>query len=110
EEEDAVRDAAERAARAGVRVFTVGVGTSAGSPLPDFDAVGRRQGYIRDESGDVVISRLDETLLRDVAQATDGRYFDLSDAGAAGALIGELRQLEQSSTDTAQRATQRERY
>ncbi|MHB1170240.1 MAG: VWA domain-containing protein [Longimicrobiales bacterium] len=110
EEEDAVRDAAERAARAGVRVFTVGVGTTDGSPLPDFDAAGRRRGYIRDEGGDVVISRLDETLLRDVAQATDGRYFDLSDAGSAGALIGELRRLEQSSTDTAQRATQREQY
>ena len=57
-----------------------------------------------------MISRLDETLLRDVARATDGRYFDLSDAGSAGALIGELRKLEQSSTDTAQRATQREQY
>ncbi|HEU5208756.1 MAG TPA: VWA domain-containing protein [Longimicrobiales bacterium] len=110
EEEDAVRDAAERAARAGVRVFTVGVGTASGSPIPDYDESGRRQGYKRDENGEVVISRLGTELLRDVAGATDARYFDLGDPGAAGALIRELRQLEQSTSDTAQRATQREQY
>lgn len=110
EEEDAVRSAAERAARAGVRVFTVGVGTARGSPIPDYDAEGRRQGYKRDEDGRVVISRLGEELLRDVARTTNGDYFDLSEAGAAGALIRELRTLEQSTSETAQRATQREQY
>src|SRR5690606_36477868 len=70
EEADAVRNAAERAARAGVRVFTVGVGTDAGSPIPDYDAAGRSQGYKRDENGEIVISRLDTGLLRDVARAT----------------------------------------
>lgn len=110
EEEDAVRDAAQRAARAGVRVFTVGVGTDAGSAIPEYDEAGRRLGYKRDENGEVVISRLGANLLRDVARTTNGRYFDLNDAGAVGALIRELRQLEQSTTDTAQRETQREQY
>ncbi len=110
EEEAAVRSAAERAARAGVRVFTVGVGTARGSPIPEYDADGRRQGYKRDEDGRVVISRLGEALLRDVAQATNGDYFDLADPGAAGALIRELRTLEQSTSESAQRTTQREQY
>lgn len=110
EEADAVRNAAERAARAGVRVFTVGVGTDAGSPIPDYDAAGRSQGYKRDENGEIVISRLDTGLLRDVARATNGAYFDLSDAGAAGALIRDLRELQQSTSASAQRATQREQY
>ncbi|MGH7443555.1 MAG: vWA domain-containing protein, partial [Longimicrobiales bacterium] len=110
EEEAAVIDAAERAARAGVRVFAVGVGTERGSPIPDYDEAGQRTGYKRDQSGEIVISRLGGALLRDIANATGGKYYDLSDGGAAGALIDDLRSLQRETADSGERTTRREQY
>ncbi len=110
EDVDAVRDAAARGARAGVRVFTVGVGTAAGSPIPDYDEAGRRTGYKRDEGGEIVISRLGERLLRDVASATNAEYYDLADGGATGALVDDLHSLQRATSEGGQRTTRREQY
>lgn len=67
--------AAERAAEDGIHVFTVGVGTPAGEliPVPD-DPDGA---FVKDESGRIVKSRLDEGTLRKVAEITDGFYVPL---------------------------------
>lgn len=67
--------AAERAAEDGIHVFTVGVGTPAGEliPVPD-DPDGT---FVKDESGRIVKSRLDEGTLRKVAEITDGFYVPL---------------------------------
>jgi Ca-activated chloride channel family protein len=72
---DAVK-AAKAAADAGVRIFTVGVGTQQGSliPVPGEDG---GTAFVKDSKGEVVKSRLDENRLRDIAQATGGLYFHL---------------------------------
>ena len=77
--------AAERAAEDGIHVFTVGVGTPAGEliPIPD-DANGA---FVKDESGRIVKSRLDEATLKKVAETTDGFYVPL---GARAEGIDEL--------------------
>jgi Ca-activated chloride channel family protein len=72
---DAVR-AAKAAADAGVRIFTVGVGTSAGSLIPIQGESGGTT-FVKDAKGDVVKSKLDETRLREVAQAAGGFYVHL---------------------------------
>jgi Ca-activated chloride channel family protein len=71
----------EDAKRAGVRVFAVGVGTPAGDVIPVFDEAGQATDVKRDEQGQVVRSRLDERLLRDLGRATRGGYFAASRAG-----------------------------
>jgi len=65
----------ERAVEAGVRVYTVGMGSPDGVPIPEFDAAGVRRGFKRDDNGDVVTTRLDEQTLQRIAQQTGGRYF-----------------------------------
>src|SRR6476646_6617853 len=72
---DAVQ-AAKAAADAGVRIFTVGVGTPAGSLIP---VEGENGGtvFVKDGQGQVVKSKLDEARLREVAQATGGFYVHL---------------------------------
>ena len=65
----------ERAVEAGVRVYTVGMGSPDGVPIPEFDAAGVRRGFKRDENGEVVTTRLDEQTLQRIAQQTGGRYF-----------------------------------
>jgi hypothetical protein len=49
----------------------------------------------------VVVSRLDDELLRDVARRTGGRYFDLDEPGAADALIRTLRGLDRAEVEGA---------
>jgi Ca-activated chloride channel family protein len=93
-----VEAAVRRAKEAGVVVFTVGVGTEAGQPVPDLDANGRVTGYKRDEDGNPVVSRLDMTTLEAIARGTGGQAFritpaDTSLSGLAAALEG----MEQKS-------------
>ena len=73
--------AIDAAAKAGVRVFAVGVGTPSGDIIPILDDQGRSVDVKRDENGTVVRSRLDERLLRDLARRTRGIYFTASAVG-----------------------------
>src|SRR5881398_320563 len=71
---DAVTEA-KKAADAGVKIFTVGVGTAQGSLIP---VEGQSEaGFVKDARGQVVKSKLDENRLREIAQATGGMYFHL---------------------------------
>ena len=72
---DAVK-AAKEAADAGVRIFTVGVGTPGGSLIP-IQSENGGTAFVKDAKGEVVKSKLDETRLREVAEAADGFYLHL---------------------------------
>ena len=73
EERDDVMRAADLAARAGVPVHAVGIGTEAGGPVPDVDPVsGERRGFKREPTGEQAVSRLNADLLRDVGRRTGG--------------------------------------
>jgi len=66
--------AAESAAKEGMKIFTIGIGTAEGELLRVKDAKGRTD-YIRDEQGNVVKSRLNEGLLQQIAGATEGGFY-----------------------------------
>jgi len=72
---DAVKTAKE-AADAGVRIFTVGVGTPQGSLIPVTGDDGQTS-FVKDSSGQVVKSKLDDKRLREIAQTTGGFYLHL---------------------------------
>lgn len=61
-------EAAERAAEQGIRIFTIGIGTPEGAPIQ----IGGE--FIKDDKGEMVVSKLGEPLLEKIAQATDGAY------------------------------------
>lgn len=71
------REVAAEAARLGVRIFTVGIGSPSGEPIQKFDEEGNPAGYVTDDSGNYVLTRLDEGLLKDLAKATGGRYIKI---------------------------------
>ena len=64
--------AAKKAAEAGVQVHVVGVGSRTGEPIPLVDDKGRAAGYLKDRSGRTVVSRLNESMLRKIADAGSG--------------------------------------
>jgi Ca-activated chloride channel family protein len=72
--------AAESLAKQGAIVFTIGIGTPAGSEIQIVNEQGKPE-LLRDEKGEVVHSRLDEATLRGIAQATHGAYFPLGPLG-----------------------------
>src|SRR5262245_3694676 len=67
--------AAEEAKQAGVLIYSIGIGTAAGEPIPLRDEKGNVTGYKKDEAGSVVVSRLDEESLRQVSGTTGGQYY-----------------------------------
>src|SRR6266581_8005473 len=80
--------AAEKAARAGLKVFTIGLGTANGELLRVTDEKGVVS-YIKDEQGNVVKSRLNESLLQQIASATGGFYRPLRGAKTMKTLYAE---------------------
>jgi Ca-activated chloride channel family protein len=68
-------EAAEEAARLGVRIYTVGIGSSSGEPIQTFDENGNPTGFVKDEkSGEYRMTRLDEGSLQEIAKLTGGAY------------------------------------
>ncbi|MCP5520767.1 MAG: VWA domain-containing protein [Verrucomicrobiales bacterium] len=71
--------AARKAASRGIRIYPVGVGTPAGDQLREENARGETT-FIKDEDGQPVTSKLNDAILRQIAQATDGEYLPLKGA------------------------------
>ncbi len=78
--------AVEEARKRGVLILAVGVGTRQGRPIPDGYSIWGEPIYKQDESGQVVVSRLDEANLRRIAAATGGAYV----SGESRKALGEL--------------------
>jgi len=109
--EGEVDDAAAKAKEAGVVVHTVGVGTEAGQPVPDFDAEGRPTGYKRDDSGGAVVSRLNTATLEAIAHGTGGQMFRLTAADTSlGALASAIEGMERKALAREWSYRRRERY
>lgn len=73
--------AAEEADNHKLKIFTVGVGTPAGELVQILDERGNST-YVKDEKGNVVKSRLNEDLLRQIATAAKGFYIPLREGNA----------------------------
>jgi len=102
--------AAQAAADAGLRIFTVGVGTAAGELLQVTDDHGNTS-FIKDEDGNVVKSHLNEELLRKIATATEGFYLPLRGADPMVILYSQgLAPLPKSEATVKLTRVYRERY
>ncbi len=73
--EGQVEAAVEKARDAGVIIYTVGIGSLEGKPIPVLDPQGNIVEYRKDTDGQVVVSRLDERSLAVIASETGGKYF-----------------------------------
>ena len=107
---DAV-EAAREAADDGVSIYTVGVGTADGEPIPIRTSFGKIRGYVQDNDGNMVFSRLDEDTLTSVAQAGGGKFIRLTGStNAASEFTDELAALEKASVGSEVETTKIERF
>ncbi len=103
-----VEAAAEKAGKAGLKIFTIGVGTAEGELIRVTDEQGTAS-FLKDDSGNVVKSRLDETLLRKIA--VNGFYLPLQGAKAMETLYAQgLAPLPKSDSTTKLVRQYRERF
>lgn len=85
-------EAAKEAAKAGVMVDTIGLGTVEGGPIPDPES----GDFLRDDSGNIVLSKLDGRVLQEVSKLTGGTFMRL-DASKDG-LTSYLKTLQKRET------------
>ena len=78
-------EAAKNAAKEGLKIFTIGIGTAAGDLIRVTDATGNSD-YVRDPDGNVVKSHLNEALLQQIAGPTGGFYLPLRGADTVDTL------------------------
>jgi len=68
-------EAADEAARKGVLVYAIGMGSPSGTPIPLINAAGQQVDFKRDRSGSVVMTKLDESALEQIVTIGNGKYF-----------------------------------
>lgn len=78
DQEGGAIEAAEQARQQGIRIYTVGIGSPAGVPIPILDRRGQQVGFKKDDNGEVIVSRLDEVTLQKIALTTGGKYYRAS--------------------------------
>ena len=81
--------AAKQAAELGVRIFTIGIGSPEGKPIP------MNGELLKDKEGNIVVTRLDEKVLQDVAAAGNGVYVRAGNSEfGLNPVIDDIRKME----------------
>ena len=89
-------EGAREAYKKGINVFILGVGTSKGAPIPDGNG-----GYLKDNSGQTVLSALNEQMCQQVAKAGNGVYIHVDNTSDAQEKLNkELSKLQSGISDT----------
>lgn len=95
-----------------ISVYTLGIGTRAGAAIPIYnDRSGQLIGYKRNKEGKVVSSKLEQEVLRDIAQQGNGEYYSIQ-AGNDGidSFLGRLDELQQGEFASQEYADFKNQY
>ncbi len=88
-------EAAREAKKKGINVFILGVGSASGAPIPQGNG-----DYLKDNTGNVVMSALNENMCKDIAKAGNGTYIHVDNTSdAQDKLNMELEKLQKGETD-----------
>lgn len=90
-------EAAQEAAKKGIRVFVLGVGSPDGSPIP---AEGTND-FRKDKDGNVIVTRLNEQMCQEIAKAGDGIYIRVDNTNSAQrALNSEIAKMSKMDVES----------
>ncbi len=67
-------DAIDEAKKNNIKIYTIGLGSPDGVPIPIYNEQGQPAGFKKDQDGNVVLTKLDESALKDIATGTGGQY------------------------------------
>lgn len=72
--------AAQEAAKHGIKIYTIGMGLDEGAPIPLYNKYGKKTGYKKDKDGNIIITKVDDKILRQIAEIGDGIYVRASNS------------------------------
>ncbi len=91
---------AKQAAEKGIHIYTIGMGSPEGGPIPVFQG-NNRTGYKKDRQGNTVVTKLNETMLQQIASAGQGVYVRASNASAGlSKIFDEINKLNKSEIES----------
>ena len=97
-EDDAI-ESAKAAVNEGAVVYTVGVGSEQGAPIPVYQN-GVQTDFKKDENGSIVLSKLNQEAMKEIAEAGKGSYFQLSNSQSElKSLVEKISTMEQKTMD-----------
>ena len=70
-----IKGAIENAKKHHVRIFTIGLGSTQGAPIPIYNDQGQQIGFKKDDRGNIVLTRMRPETLEEIASETGGKYF-----------------------------------
>ncbi|MBN1300544.1 MAG: VWA domain-containing protein [Melioribacteraceae bacterium] len=95
----------------GVQIYCIGLGSPAGVPIPVYNSAGVQIGYKKDRTGNVVLTRLDENTLQQIASSGNGKYYRASNTEDELELIyNDLAQLEETEFGATRITDYEDRY
>jgi Ca-activated chloride channel family protein len=108
--EGGMQEAVEKAIEQGIRIYTIGVGSTKGAPIP-IKRNGVLESLKKDAQGEVVITRLNEEVLSEIASEGNGEYIDGSNTADAVAFISEtLQQMDKMEFEAKQFAEFKDQF
>ncbi|MHB2155481.1 VWA domain-containing protein [Calditrichota bacterium GD2] len=103
--------AAEEAAKEGIIIYTIGIGSPQGVPIPVYDQYGRSLGFKKDRNGNVVTTKLDVKTLQKIAFISNGKYYIASSGQAElRKIYDEIRKMEKKELSSRKFAQYEDRY
>jgi len=75
-------EAATQAEQEGVMIYSIGIGSPQGVPIPQYNRSGTRTGFKKDRNGNIITTKLDVVTLQKIAYQTGGKYY-LASTGEA---------------------------
>ena len=103
-------NAASRAAELGIKIFTFGVGTEQGTPIP-LKRNGVVESYKKDFEGEVVITKRNQEVLEAIAAATEGAYQDGNDTQAVLDFVSEqLKAMDKKEFEAKKFVSYKDRF
>ena len=100
-ENNAAIEAAKEAVKQGIRIYTIGMGLPDGAPIPEYNQYGRMLGYKKDRGGNTIVTRLDEDMLRRIAETGNGMYVRANNSNVGlEKIYDDISKMDKTEIDT----------
>ncbi len=107
-EDDPVKEA-EEAAKAGIVIHTLGIGSTEGVPIPIIR--NGRKDFLKDDKGNTVITKLDEDILKKIALATNGNYVRASNSNIGlDEIFSDIKKMKKQDLQSTQYTEYNDQY
>ena len=93
-----IKESVSEAKKTGLKILAAGIGSYQGAPIPLKDESGQIRDYVKDRNGQIVMTKMNPALLKNIAQETGGDYYDASEKDISSALIKTISDLEKNKS------------